>query len=193
MGTGRAGIGASPARERKGSVSVISLVRLNRLSRRRIQDQITGLVALIVLVVEGEHLSDGTGDTVKTALSDALLPEPVVLDESQHGGLVGNCMVDEVALGPWRNHEEGLAGAIAAAAKSMRVRGIDAGECGIRVSAHANAREEVCCSGGRVYNRPHLMVVPAIGIVVHDDYSGAAPCGLLLQEVEEGHQERLFV
>ena len=37
------------------------------------------------------------------------------------------------------------------------------------------------------------MVVPAIGIVVHNDYGGAAPSGLLLQKVEECHQERLLI
>ena len=42
----------------------------------------------------------------------------------------------------------------------------------------SDAREEVCSSGRRVYDRPHLMVVPAIGIVIHDDHRGAAPSGL---------------
>src|SRR5215469_4414043 len=102
-------------------------------------------------------------------------------------------MVDEVPLGPRRNHQEGLAGAITAPAESMRVRGIDAGESGSRIAAHSNAREEVCWSGRRIYDRPHLMVVPAIGIVIHDDYRGAAPSGLLLQEVDECHQERLLI
>src|SRR5215471_3803901 len=165
---------------------------MNRLSRLRVQDQFTGLSTLN-LFVEVEHLSDRTGDTVETALADALPREPVVLDESQHGGLVDNCMVDEVLIGPRRNYNEWLARAIAAAAQGMRVRGIHAGECGIRVSAHANAREEVCCSRRGVYDRPHLMVVPAIGIVVHDDYRGAALSGLLLQKVEERHQEHLLV
>src|SRR5215472_4886539 len=141
---------------------------MNRLSGLRVQDQFTGLSTLNLLV-EVEQLSDRTGDTVETALADALPGEPVVLDESQHGGLVGDCMVDEIGLGERRNHEEGLAGTIAAPAKSMSVRGIDAGECGIRVSALADAREEVRWSGRRIYDRPHLMVVPAIGIVIHDD------------------------
>src|SRR5215468_6025633 len=105
-----------------------SSVTLNWLSRLRIQDQFTGpvalivliaLVVLIVLVVEVEHLSDCTGDAVKTALSDALPCVPVVFDESQHGGLVGDRMIDEVALGPRRNHEQGLARAVAATAESM--------------------------------------------------------------------------
>ena len=107
---------------------------MNRLSGLRVQDQFTGLSTLNLLV-EVEQLSDRTGDTVETALADALPREPVVLDESQHGGLVGNCMVDEVLIGPRRNYNEWLARAIAAAAQSMRVRGIHAGECGIRVSA----------------------------------------------------------
>jgi len=37
---------------------------------------------------------------LKTAVAVGLPSEPAVLDESQHGGLVGNCMVDEVAIGP---------------------------------------------------------------------------------------------
>jgi hypothetical protein len=85
------------------------------------------LIVLIVLVVEVEHLSDRTGDAVKTTLTDALPSKPVVFDESQRGRLVRDCVVDEVALGPRRNYDEGLAGAIATRAKRMKVSGFDAG------------------------------------------------------------------
>src|SRR5271156_6236526 len=37
------------------------------------------------------------------------------------------------------------------------------------------------------------MVVPAIRVVIHNDYGGIAPCRLLLQEVNHADREYLFV
>src|SRR5215471_16461084 len=71
--------------------------------------------------------------------------------------------------------------------------GIDARKCGARISAGASTCEEVHRPRRRVYNWPHLMVVPAIGIVVHNDYSRALPVGLLLQEIDECNKESLFI
>src|SRR5260370_1309275 len=44
-----------------------------------------------------------------------------------------------------------------------------------------------------VENRPDLMVVPSIGIVVHDDDRCAAPLGLRLQEVDHIDHEGLLI
>src|SRR5260370_19834084 len=44
-----------------------------------------------------------------------------------------------------------------------------------------------------VENRPDLMVVPSIGIVVHDDDRCAAPLGPRLQEVDHIDHEGLLI
>jgi len=94
-----------PRRRNRFSLGLaIFSLRLNRLARLRIQDQFAGSFVLVV-VCEVEHLSDGACEAVETALADALSTEPVVLDETQHGGLVGDAVIDEIALGPGRNHE----------------------------------------------------------------------------------------
>src|ERR1700733_5101515 len=49
--------------------------------------------------------------------------------------------------------------------------------------------------GGRglVHDRTHLVVVPAVRVVVGDDHSGVCPVLLLLQEINNTDDERLLV
>ena len=49
--------------------------------------------------------------------------------------------------------------------------------------------------GGRglVHDRTHLVVVPAVRVVVGDDHSGIRPVLLLLQEIDNVDDERLLV
>src|ERR1700739_1890059 len=37
------------------------------------------------------------------------------------------------------------------------------------------------------------MVIPAVGIVIHNDYRSALPVALLLQEIDEVNEEGLFI
>ena len=37
------------------------------------------------------------------------------------------------------------------------------------------------------------MVVPAVGVVVHDDHGGAVPCGPGFQKIDRIHKERLLI
>src|SRR5277367_2220662 len=48
-------------------------------------------------------------------------------------------------------------------------------------------------SSGLVHDRTHLVVIPAVGVVISDDYGGARPILLLLQEVDDGGDEGLLV
>src|SRR5207253_8127121 len=71
---------------------------------------------LLTAIVEIEHVVEGAGNGVERATRlDALTVQPVVLDETQHRGLVGERVVDIVALGEWRDHQQRRAGAVAAA------------------------------------------------------------------------------
>src|SRR5262249_33879223 len=75
----------------------------------------------------------------------------------------------------------------------MRVPRIDTGERRVRISTGAGSGEKIRDSRRGVDDRPKLMVVPPVGIVIHNDHRSAFPFGLLLQEVEQGYYEGLLV
>ena len=58
--------------------------------------------SLVRILREVEHLRDGAGDGVEGALPNALSGEPVVFNEVDDGTLVGDGVVDEIRLCPWR-------------------------------------------------------------------------------------------
>ena len=60
-------------------------------------------------------------------------------------------------------------------------------------SALAGAGEGIHGGGGLVDDRTHLVVVPAVRVVVGDDHSGIRPVLLLLQEIDNVDDERLLV
>src|SRR5216683_1940958 len=72
---------------------------LRMLSGSGIEDEAIFVSGLI----EVKHLIDGAGDRVKTPLADALPTEPVVLDEPNHGCLVGRSVVYEILPRPRRD------------------------------------------------------------------------------------------
>src|SRR5215475_5365982 len=65
---------------------------------------------------EVEHVVDGIGDGVERALADPLAVEPVVFDEAQDGGLVGQGMIHVVVFCPRRDYQQRDPRAKAAAA-----------------------------------------------------------------------------
>src|SRR5271156_4313865 len=60
-------------------------------------------------------------------------------------------------------------------------------------SALAGSGEGIHGSSGLVYDRTHLVVIPAVGVVISDDHGGARPILLLLQKVDYGGDEGLLV
>jgi hypothetical protein len=69
----------------------------NRFARIRIENE------QIVADRLGEikQRADRVCNSVKRALPNALSIEPIVLDKSNHRGLIGNRVIDEIVLGPW--------------------------------------------------------------------------------------------
>src|SRR5258706_8492168 len=77
----------------------------------------------------------------------------------------------------------------------MRVEGINSRQSRrIRgVTAQTSAAQCILRAMRLIENRSDLMVVPSIGIVVHDSDRGAAPLGPGLQEVDYVDQESLLI
>jgi hypothetical protein len=59
--------------------------------------------SLVRIFVKLNMLRDGAGDGVEGALPNALSGEPVVFNELADGTLVGDGVVDEILLCPWRD------------------------------------------------------------------------------------------
>ena len=150
-------------------------------------EQQRGLVrcvpALRVRRDEGEQPVELACERVGAAV-DAGQP-PVVLDEPRDRRLVGDGVVDDVGFGPWRDHQQGQAGAVAAAA-------LLSGQGGA-VAARPGAGEGVGHGGGRVARRARGVVVPAVGVVVGDDDGRGGPGRGLLQGVDLVDEEALLV
>src|ERR1700676_3459168 len=107
-----------------------------------------------------------------------------------------------VALREGRNHQQRHAGSVTAAppcwlAESAvewrRRRGLalletvaGAADSGTVERVHRRVHR-------RVHDRRHLVVVPAVGVVIENDNSGFRPFRALLQRVDDAHQEMLFV
>src|SRR6266850_2206022 len=99
-------------------------------------------------VIEIEHLVDGVGDGIKRTARQASTVEPVVFDEAQHRGLVGDRVVNEVFLRPRRNDDQRQARTVSAAALRMCVDGrIGSGKRGVgAVAASAGTGQGILCA-----------------------------------------------
>src|SRR5271170_4345721 len=144
-------------------------------------------------MAEVEHIVDWTRNRVKRSAANALALEPVVFNEANDRTLVRSRVIDEVFTGKGRNHEERQARPIAAAA--LRVRGADAGQCGGTAAGAAGADRRERVRGGcrLVDDGAHLVVVPAVGVVIGNNDGGALPFRRLLQEVDHVDDKGLFV
>ena len=69
----------------------------------------------------------------------------------------------------------------------------NSGQGGRAAAASSHCCNSVRAGGRLIYYRRHLMVVPAIGIVVGDHDRGGSPGGLLLQEIDDVNDELLLV
>lgn len=89
------------------------VVRVHDLPGRGIEDAGAGMVTMIAVKIE--HVVERSRDRVHRATADAA-EIPVVFDEAQDRRLVGDCVIDEILLGPGRNDEQRQARAKTAAA-----------------------------------------------------------------------------
>src|SRR6202034_2859823 len=60
-------------------------------------------------------------------------------------------------------------------------------------SALTGTGESIGCSSGLVHDRTHLVVVPAVRVVVSDNHSVVCPVLRLLQGIDDSGHERLLV
>src|ERR1700679_1723574 len=65
---------------------------------------------------EVEHVHERARDRIGGAAADARAAEEDILDEAGDRGLVGDGVIDEVLLGPWRDHQKRQTWSIAATA-----------------------------------------------------------------------------
>jgi len=165
------------------------MVLLERFSSVRIQNQ----EAIGPDLGEVEHLRDRTCDAIERPLANAFSFQPVVLDEANDRSLIGHGMVNRVLQGPGRDHNQRLPRAISAATQSVRIARINARQSNAAASAGVCSSQRIRRASGLVDDGGHLVVVPAVGIVVQDHDGGAAPTILLLQEVEQCHNELLLI
>ena len=95
---------------------------------------------------------------------------PVVFDESQNRALIGDPVIHIMLFGKWRNHQEWQTRPITAAAR-----------CAASRSHTAGSRPSKLIVGDvRLHNdRPHLVVVPTVGIVIRNDHRGFVPLVVL--------------
>src|SRR5271163_2368273 len=93
-----------------------------RLAGGRIQDQ-REAQRRMRRIVEVQHRVDRVGDRVERALSEPGATEPVVLDEADHRGLVGQRVIYEVDSRERRDYQQRQARPEGAAALRMRERG----------------------------------------------------------------------
>src|SRR6202167_5619416 len=69
----------------------------------------------------------------------------------------------------------------------------DTGKSASSSSALAGGDAGIHGRVGLIHNRTHLVLIPAVGLVISDDYGGARPILLLLQEVDDGGDEGRLV
>ena len=76
---------------------------------------------------------------------------------------------------PGRDHNQWQARAVSATSESVRFAGLKPGNDGRRRAASSGAGQSIGRTRGLVHDRPHLMVVPSVGVVVHDRRQRCCP------------------
>ena len=141
-------------------------------------------------VPEIEEGVQAAGQRIERA-RNALATQPVVFYEAQNRGLVGNRVVDVVLLGVGRDHQQRKTRTISAAALGM-LDG-DTRKGGFSATAQAGTGKGIHGGGRLVDDGTHLVVIPAVGVVIGNHYSGICPVFLLLQKIDNGDDECLLV
>src|SRR6266550_668667 len=137
-------------------------------------------------VVPAEHVVQRAGQVVKGRAAGPLPAQPVVLDERQDRGLVGDRAADVVGLGVRRDDQQRQPLAVAAAVLDAAHRHAEPADPG----AVERVQRRV---GGGVDDRRHDVVVPAVRVIVGNHDRGAVPELRPLDRVDGVHQEVLLV
>src|SRR6478735_11641051 len=129
-----------------------------------------GAVAVVSGGTEGEEVGQGSGLLVEGVVAHPP-GVPVVLDEPEDRGLVGDRVVDEVAFGERRDDEQRLPWTVATPVQ------VAAGDPGGVGATGARPGQRIIGLPGLVDDRRHLVVVPAVAVVVGNDHGGVLPLG----------------
>src|SRR6266487_3876500 len=133
---------------------------------------------------EVEHSVKAPCQRVGGLIADAT-KVPVVLNEAQDGTLVRDRVIDEITLRKVRDDQQWQARTIATA---ILIR------ASLRCPALSSACERViCCIVGLIHNGAEHVIVPAVRVVIGDNYGGILPVWRLLQCIERIDQEVLLV
>src|SRR5215475_6017932 len=152
------------------SFLIFELIGPHGFSGRRVQEQIASLAGR----PEIEHLHDGAGDIVKGTLTNSFSLKPVDFDKAYYGRLIGDGVVDKVWLCPGGNHQEGLAWPVTAPSLRMWVV-VGTRKSRVSMATGSHAGEHVGGTGGLIDDRRHLVVIPAVGVVIEDYDGGTLP------------------
>ena len=133
---------------------------------------------------EIEHAGDRVRDAVERSFSEPFSLQPVVFDEGNNGSLIGKRMVDKIHSRPRRNGEHRQARTESAAALRMSIGRVYARQRARSITAASGTGKSVPAAAGLVHDRAHLVVVPAVGIVIGDDHGRVFPFGRALQKVD---------
>src|SRR5216684_7515657 len=120
--------------------------------------------------VEVEQSVQRASNRVRGTIADTA-QTPVVFDKAKDGRLVGHAMIHVIPPCEGRNRQKRLTWTISATPVldcSVRVDGF-------RRSTVTSSKELVIGHVGLVHDRTHHMVVPAVGVVVQNDYGGFLP------------------
>src|SRR5215217_8977434 len=129
---------------------------VSRLPGARVEEEPVGIPA----VREVEQILEASGLGVEGLIAYPA-QSPVILDKAQDRGLVRDRVIHEILLGVRGDHLQGQPRTVAAAVL-VRSR--------LGITAHPRPGEEVVLGVARVVDdRPHLVVVPAAGVVLGDD------------------------
>ena len=161
-----------------------------RFASARIEEQAATILSPLA---EVKQLADRACDSIKRSLTDALTIEPVIFDEPDDRTLISYGVIHEVFFRPRRNHQQRQTRTVTAAAEGVRVAGVKAGERSRRRATSARSSESVGWSGGGVKDWSHLVVVPSVGVVIHDQHSCTLPTPLLFEEVDGVDDEGLLI
>src|SRR5450759_4855810 len=181
--------GPRSCRKERGPGSVtVGRSAPGRLARRGIEEQVLLPVGVAFrLAGEGEQVVQTARFLVEGEVADPA-GVPVVLDEPQDRGLVGCGVVDEVGLRKGGDHDQGQARTVAAPVLEAARDTAGVGTAG------AVLRQPIMQGIVRlVDDRAHLMVVPAIAVVVGDHHCGALPVRGLLEPVDGLDKEALLI
>src|ERR1700738_4506029 len=119
---------------------------------------------------EVKHSIELPGDGVGRAIPDSA-QIPVVFDEPKDGRLMGYLMIDVIATSEGRYHQQRHPRTVSATtvlkAASITNR--------LRRSAVAGSKQLDVSDIGLIHDRAHLVVVPAIGVIISDDHRCLVP------------------